>query len=228
MNALSPRPPFQILIMSEESRLGREQIEVGWILKQITEFGVRVFFYQDDRERTLDTAMDKVMLSLANFASEMEREKARQRTYDAMLRKAKALQVTGGKVYGYDNIDVMSPEGERSHVIRRINTTQAAVVLRIFEMVIDGLGFTRIAKALNTAGIIPPRGRGGWAPSAIREMLFRPLYRGLVVWNKSQKIMRGGTRKQRKRPEGEWLTLESPELRIISEDLWRTAHQRLE
>ena len=56
---------------------------------------MRVFFYLEDRERTLDYAMDKVMLSLTNFAAEMEREKARQRTYDAMLRKAKALHVTG-------------------------------------------------------------------------------------------------------------------------------------
>jgi DNA invertase Pin-like site-specific DNA recombinase len=59
--------------------------------------GVRVFFYLEDRERTLDTAMDKVMRSLTNFASEMEREKARQRAYDAMVRKAKALHVTGGR-----------------------------------------------------------------------------------------------------------------------------------
>ena len=29
MNALKPRPPFDVLIMSEESRLGREQIETG-------------------------------------------------------------------------------------------------------------------------------------------------------------------------------------------------------
>jgi hypothetical protein len=35
---------------------------------------------------------------LTNFAAEMERERARQRTYDAMVRKAKALHVTGGKV----------------------------------------------------------------------------------------------------------------------------------
>src|SRR5262245_10947795 len=27
LNTLSPRPPFQVLVMSEESRLGREQIE---------------------------------------------------------------------------------------------------------------------------------------------------------------------------------------------------------
>jgi DNA invertase Pin-like site-specific DNA recombinase len=33
MNALASRPPFQVLIMSEESRLGRESIETGWTLK---------------------------------------------------------------------------------------------------------------------------------------------------------------------------------------------------
>src|SRR5262249_22086729 len=91
MNALKPKPPFQILVMSEESRLGREQIETAYALKQIIDSGVRVFFYLEDRERTLDSAMDKVMLSLTNFAAEMEREKARQRTHDALLRKAKAL-----------------------------------------------------------------------------------------------------------------------------------------
>ncbi len=35
MNALEPRPRFQVLIMSEESRLGREAIETGWTLKKI-------------------------------------------------------------------------------------------------------------------------------------------------------------------------------------------------
>jgi DNA invertase Pin-like site-specific DNA recombinase len=30
MNALKPKPPFQVLIMSEESRLGREQIETAY------------------------------------------------------------------------------------------------------------------------------------------------------------------------------------------------------
>jgi DNA invertase Pin-like site-specific DNA recombinase len=34
LNALSPRPPFQVLIMSEESRLGRESIETAWTLKR--------------------------------------------------------------------------------------------------------------------------------------------------------------------------------------------------
>jgi DNA invertase Pin-like site-specific DNA recombinase len=87
MNALKPRPTFQVLVMSEESRLGREAIETAYALKQLVQAGVRVFFYLEDRERTLDTPTDKIMLSLTAFADELEREKARQRTYDAMERK---------------------------------------------------------------------------------------------------------------------------------------------
>ena len=84
---------------------------------------------------------------------------------------------------------------ERLHVLRRINEEQAAVVRRIFDLCAGGMGFTRIAKALNRDGVMPPRGDGrGWAPTAVREMLYRPLYRGQIVWNKSQKIDRGGTR----------------------------------
>jgi DNA invertase Pin-like site-specific DNA recombinase len=97
MNVLEPRPAFQVLIMSEESRLGRESIETPYALKQIIDAGVRLFFYLEDGKRSLDDATDKVMLSPVNFSSEMERERAKHRTYDAMLRKAKGGHVTGGK-----------------------------------------------------------------------------------------------------------------------------------
>jgi site-specific DNA recombinase len=83
MNALKPKPVFQVLIMSEESRLGREQIETAYALKQIITAGVRVVYYLEDRERTLESPTDKLLLSVTGFADEMEREKARQRTHDA-------------------------------------------------------------------------------------------------------------------------------------------------
>ena len=81
MTALKPRPPFQVLVMSEESRLGREAIETAYALKQLVQAGVRVFFYLEDRERTLDSPTDKLMMSVTAFADELEREKARQRTW---------------------------------------------------------------------------------------------------------------------------------------------------
>src|SRR5215475_4980682 len=36
MNAVKPRAAFQVLIMSEVSRLGREQIETAYALKQLS------------------------------------------------------------------------------------------------------------------------------------------------------------------------------------------------
>jgi DNA invertase Pin-like site-specific DNA recombinase len=45
MEALYPRRPFHALVMSEESRLGRDQIETMYALKQIIEAGVQVFVY---------------------------------------------------------------------------------------------------------------------------------------------------------------------------------------
>lgn len=72
MNALKPRPGFEVLIMSEESRLGRESLETGYAFKQLVSAGVRVFLYMGDRERTLDSATDKIMMQLTAFADELE------------------------------------------------------------------------------------------------------------------------------------------------------------
>ncbi|HMU30002.1 MAG: recombinase family protein [Nitrospira sp.] len=229
MNALKPRPTFHLLIMSEESRLGRESIETSYALKQIMDAGIRVFFYLEDRERTLDNALDKVLLSLTNFASEMERERAKQRTYDAMLRKAKAGHVTGGKVFGYDNREILSAEGRRLHVLRVINAAEAAVVRQIFEMFAGGVGIGRITKRLNEECTPAPRqSPRGWAPTAVREIIRRPLYKGEIVWNQHEKIVRGGTKKRRERNEKDWIRLDAPDLRIISPELWDSVAKRLE
>jgi hypothetical protein len=59
-------------------------------------------FYLEDRERTFDSPTNKLLMSVTAFADELEREKARQRTYDAIQRKARPGRVTGGRVFGYD------------------------------------------------------------------------------------------------------------------------------
>src|SRR5258705_13098105 len=150
MNPLKPRPPFQVLIMAEESRLGREAIETSYARKQLIDAGVRVFTYLDDRERTLGSALDKVMLSLTNFASEMEREKGRQRTRDAMQRKAARGHVAGGKGYGYRNVEL------GGHVELVIQPVQAAIIPRIFGEIAQGRGFAPVAPLVNRGSIPGP------------------------------------------------------------------------
>lgn len=231
MSALKPRPPFQALVMSEESRLGREAIETAYALKQLITAGVRVFFYLEDRERTLDSPTDKILLSLTAYADELEREKARQRVTDAMVRKARAGYVTGGRCFGYDNHEVHGPNGERSHVEQRINETEAAIVRSIFELAADGIGQVQIAKRLNAEGMPAPRAQQGrpcaWVQSSIHAVLFRERYRGEIVWNKTRKRDRWGQTRVSDRPETDWLRVPAPQLRIVPESLWRAAHARI-
>ena len=230
MNALKPRPGFQSLIMSEESRLGREQIEVGFALKQLIQAGVRVFCYLGDTERTLNSPIEKAMLAFQTMADEMERARAAQRVTDAMLRKARAGHVTGGRLFGYRNVDVLS-RGQRSHVERQVDEAEAAVVRRIFTLCAEGFGMKGIAHRLNAESAPSPRAQQGrprgWAPSSVREVLYRDTYRGEVVWNKSKKRDGWGQQRQRARPEAEWVRVPAPELRIVSDEQWLAAHVRL-
>ena len=231
MNSLKPRPSFQVLVMSEESRLGREAIETAYALKQLVQAGVRVWFYLEDRERTLDSPTDKIMLSLTAFADELEREKARQRTYDAMLRKARAGHVTGGRLFGYDQFEILGADGRRSHVDRQINGIEASVIREIFELCASGEGLKAIAKALNERNLPSPRPQRGrrssWAPSSVREVLHRDTYRGLITWNRTKKRDAWGQKRQTARPTTDWLTVPAETLRIVPEPLWRAAHDRM-
>jgi site-specific DNA recombinase len=231
MNALRPRPPFQVLLVSELSRIGREQLETGYAVKQLSQAGVTIVSYIEDRELLLDTPTDKFLMSAVSFAAEIERDKARQRTYDAMARKARAGHVTGGRLFGYDNVDVAGADGERSHVERRINRGEALVVQKIFELCARGEGLKGIAKTLNAGGAPAPRNQQGrsrsWAPSSVREALYRSTYRGLITWNKTKKRDAWGQRNCTDRAEADWLTIPAEQLRIVSDAQWEAAHARL-
>jgi hypothetical protein len=55
------------------------------------------------------------------------------------------------------------------------------------------------------------------------------LYKGVVVWNKTQSIYKGGTQAVRRRPESEWLRLpHNPDLEIIPPALWARVQARTE
>ena len=238
LETLKRLSPFQYLVVMDESRLGRESIETAHILKQLSLAGVRIFAYLDDREVVFSNLQDKMRLAFNGLMDEGERTRAQQRTFDALHRKALMGHVTGGRVYGYDNIEITSSvldaygRPKRDHVERRINDEQAAVVHRIFKLSAEGKGMVSIARLLNDEGCPAPRNSTGrrvsWSPSSVRSVLFRRLYLGEVIWNKTKKRNPWGIQQQRKRPEKEWLKIPAPHLQIISESEWKTAHDRLD
>src|SRR5437899_735857 len=160
LNTLRPQAPFAGLFLADKDRLGREQFETNHILKQISVAGVRIFEYQNGgQEVRLDSPIDKLIMSVSNFAAELERAKASQRTRDALKRKAQRGYVAGGVVFGYRNVPVLGETGLRSHVLREVREDEATTVRRIFTMVAADTGFRTIAQTLNADGVRSPRAR---------------------------------------------------------------------
>jgi DNA invertase Pin-like site-specific DNA recombinase len=220
--SLEPKPPFSVLIVSELSRIGRDTVRTPAAVLELEEAGVEIRAALTDTPITLADESGEIMTVVHSLTASFERRRARQRTYDALRRRAEAGAVTGGRVFGYRN--QREPGG---YVRRVIDDAEAAIVRHIFELYADGAGLTRIAKQLNAEGHPSPRGgTGSWAGTAIRDMLRRPLYAGVVVWNKSQKITRAGTKGQRWRQESEWLTRPMPELAIVDAELWQRVQAR--
>jgi site-specific DNA recombinase len=94
-----------------------------------------------------------------------------------------------------------------------------------------GAGFRRIAHDLNSSGCLAPRpsktGPRGWSPTTVRDVLHRELYRGVLLHGRTQKRDAWGQKRTQRRPESEWLRVEMPDLRIVSDEQWHAAHDRL-
>jgi site-specific DNA recombinase len=247
---------FDVVVMSELSRLGRDQVLVSKTLADIEAAGVHVHFYLTREELRFDSAIDRFLVSALAFGAELEREKASERSRDALERKAQKGYNTGGCVYGYDNIWVftdgreVTPEpGQKkdssaAHTDYRVNEKAADVIRRIFQMYSDGYGHVTIAKTLNGDprystqlnryfdGLLPPksragkRGTGSWAPSSIRGMLHNKRYAGYVPFGEYRNARRNGRGRIRVKQE-EFIEVCREELRIVPADLWERVQERL-
>ncbi len=223
--ALKPRPPFGMLLVLDRDRLGREQIETSYVLKQIITAGVRVFEVGKGQEITLSSPADKVLASVVAFAGELEREQARVRTHAALAHRARAGRATGGGCFGYTS--AVTPEG---HTLRVVVEPEALVVRRAFQLAADGYGVKAIARMLNAERALAPRRGGvarGWAPSTVRGLLHNTLYRGVLTWNRTQKRDAWGQRRASRRDGGDVIRTAVPEARIVDDGLWARAHERI-
>jgi len=225
LKALTPAPPFQVLIVSETSRLGRNTFKTLDVIQQLTEHGVRLFSYLDDRELTIDDELGEMNAFMQTLAATMERRKHSQRAVDTSVRKAKSGHVTGGRTFGYDNTRL------NGHVDRVVNEPEAAAVRQVFTRFAAGDGLKKIAAALNEAHVTPPRpsksGPAGWAASTLKAVLVRTIYNGRITWNKTKKRDKAGRKATTKRAASEWVVVERPDLQIIDDTLWSTVQERL-
>jgi site-specific DNA recombinase len=199
---------FDIVITASADRLARDQWTAAAILSTLHAAGVRLFYYQEDRFADLSGSVGKFMEAVHSFGSEFYRESVTKHMVDALKRKARAGHVHGGKCFGYSNHRV------DGHVDRVVNPAEARVVLSIFTMFNDGLGYRSIAHKLNADHVPCPRpskgGPAGWSPITVRDVLQRPLYVGEIVSKWGDEVFR----------------VQREDLRIVPRQLWSAVLSR--
>ena len=228
---------WEVLLCWDFARLTRNEEDLGWI-----------------RNRLKATKKDAVAVStgrsIHDLGSRVEGviaaeylEKLALDTHRGLRGRAEQGLAVGGNPYGYAT-EPLQRDAHGAPVPKTgfrwvVHPVEAEVVQRIFALYIAGAGWKEIANRLNQEGVPTPRARGHkgkrgtWSPSALRGVLTNPIYRGELVWNRSQWIRDHGAdhekpkRRRHDRPESEWVRVERPELRIVDDETWAAAATEL-
>jgi site-specific DNA recombinase len=203
-----------VLIVSEQSRLGRDTVRTLAAILALTDAGVKIWSYLEDREISLDTEMGEAEQFLKAWAGSSERRKGSQRARDKSRMLAEQGRFTGGKVYGYMVLDKR----------RVVNPAEAAIIRRIYERRAEGAGHFRIARELEQDGITSPRGSKKWSGATIGAIVTNPIYKGVVLYGRTRQTKRRGTTVIERTPD-QVIQHEDPALQVIEPGLWERVQQ---
>lgn len=230
--ACQPNCPFDGILCDDTSRYGRNLSDT---LPLTDKFGYRKVFLHfvnrqlDSRDPNFRSLFIKCGEEDENFSRGLG-----EKVHRSHRGRVRNRHIPSGQCYGYRNIGIPDPERrwQNGHprflvVDMEKNPEEAAVVVRIYEMYVSGLGYRSIADILNREGVPSPlKGSGKrprrWCARTICKILNQPKYRSIHIWNRT-KVVRNpdtGKKEQHPRPESEWERVEVPEWRIISEELW--------
>jgi site-specific DNA recombinase len=225
--ALAIAPPFTAILVDDTSRLSRTTEDALTIFKRLNFAGVQLIAVSQGIDS--DHEQSEMLVTMHGLMDSQYVRELAKKTHRGMEGLALRGLHTGGRIFGYDAVSLGEGAGKRLVV----NSSEAAIVKRIFELSAGGNSLKTITRTLNVEHVPSPRPREGraggeWCPTAIREMLKNELYSGNVVWNRSKFVKVPGTNKRRRRarPESEWLRAFNPELAILPGNLWSAVRAR--
>jgi DNA invertase Pin-like site-specific DNA recombinase len=222
----SEKRQFDAVICEAVDRLGRRLADTSDLLDRLTFHGIKLFTPQLGEITTIHVA---VMGMMAQMALKDLGEKTRRGQLGRVLKG----RIAGGHAYGYD---VVAEKGKGERGLRRINPHEAEIVRRIFKEYAAGASPEAIAHRLNAEGISGPGGRP-WSNTTIRGqagrgngILNNAVYRGEIAWNRCSYVKNPmtGRRQARPNPRDQWEVVATPELRIVSDELWNKVKDRQE
>ena len=207
---------FDKVVVKDVSRFARNTVDLLQSVRELKSYGVQVDFLNNGE--VMEGGSEFILTILGAMAQQESANMSKRVKFgkDITAQKGRVPNL----VFGYDKI----PD-ERYTL--KINEEEAKIVKEIFESyVYKGIGTTKIAWDLNDRGIRTKKTKSKWVQTSIVRMLKNPIYTGRVTNKKSEVTdFITGTRKDL--PEEEWIVVERPEMRIISDELFNRAQDIL-
>lgn len=222
------------IIVKDMSRFGRDYLKVGFYTEVMFK-DKDVRFIAVNNGIDSDKQSDNDFTPFLNIMNEWyARDSSRKIQAIFKSRMEKGLRCSGSVPYGYRR----DPE-DKQHLI--VDEEPAAVVRRIFQMVIDGYGVMSIADALTADKVMIPSAYAKcsypennhskgfhdpyrWSSTAISYILEKREYMGHTVLGKtiSQNYK---TKKRRKAEPEELMIFKNTHEAIVDEETWELAHR---
>ncbi len=207
---------FEKVVVKDVSRFARNTVDLLQSIRELKSYGIEVDFLNNGE--IMEGGSEFILTILGAMAQQESANMSKRVKFgkDITAQKGRVPNI----VFGYDKM----PD-ERYTL--KINEEEAKIVKEIFEnYVYKGMGTTKIAWELNERGIRTKKTKSRWVQTSIVRMLKNPIYTGRVTNKKSEVTdFITGTRKDL--PEEEWIVVEKPEMRIISDELFNKAQEIL-
>ncbi len=206
---------FQMIVVKDISRFARNTVDLLQNIRRLRELGIEINFLTAN------------MMSLGNseFVLTIFGAMAQEESYNTSKRVKFGKKANAEKgrvpnmVYGYDKTI-----GEYFNL--RINEEESNVVRQIFDWYVkDAYGTYKIADKLNSKGLRTKRGCK-WSQNAVGRILTNEIYIGKIV-NGKEEVKDFLTGRRALKSEEDWLITEKPELRIVSDEMFRAAAKLL-
>lgn len=189
------------------------------LFEEFTSSGTAVKFLKGDVE---DTAEGRLLLHMQGAIGEYEKTKIAERTRRGKLHWARQGFLPAGiKPFGYRQ----EKRSDSNRGTLAVDKESAPVVRDIFRWFADeGLSLRGVAQRLTHLGVATARGGSHWSPTTISKILNNSAYKGELVYQKTERVRGGSTRKQR--PESDWIVIPVP--RVVTDGTWDRAQSRLQ
>src|SRR5436190_1074296 len=123
-----------VIICRDQSRLGRDAIEVTLVVRDLVrDRGCRLFYYITGQEVQFANAIDQATTFIQGTGHQMELEAIRSRTREALRSRVRDGRIAGGSCFGY-TLERKSDASGRRFTVATVNEAEAEVIRRIFDL----------------------------------------------------------------------------------------------